>query len=113
MKVREVVAYGNHFEDFLSAQPIKVQNKIFKVIEAVEILERVPRNYLKSIQNEPGLFEVRIQLATNIWRVFCFFDEDQLVILLNGFAKKSQKTPRIEIQRATKLMEEYYENRAK
>lgn len=113
MKVRKVVAYGNHFEDFLSAQPIKVQNKIFKVIEAVEILERVPRNYLKSIQNEPGLFEVRIQLATNIWRVFCFFDEDQLVILLNGFVKKSQKTPRIEIQRATKLMEEYYENRAK
>ncbi|MEN9743416.1 MAG: hypothetical protein RLZZ65_1221 [Bacteroidota bacterium] len=113
MKVREVVAYRNHFEDFLSAQSIKVQNKIFKVIEAVETLERVPRNYLKSIQNEPGLFEVRIQLGTNIWRVFCFFDEDQLVILLNGFVKKSQKTPKNEISRAVKLMKEYYENRAK
>jgi len=113
MKVREVVAYGNHFEAFLLQQPIKVQNKIYKVIEAVEILERVPRNYLKSIKNEPGLFEVRIQLATNIWRVFCFFDEDRLVILLNGFVKKTQKTPRIEIQLATKLMKEYYENRTR
>lgn len=113
MKVREVVAYGNHFEDFLSAQPIKVQNKIYKIIEAVEILERVPRNYLKSIQNEPGLFEVRIQLGSNIWRVICFFDEDQLVILLNGFVKKSQKTPINEILRAIKLRKEYYENRVK
>ena len=113
MKVREVVAYGNHFEAFLLQQPIKVQNKIYKVIEAVEILERVPRNYLKSIKNEPGLFEVRIQLATNIWRVFCFFDEGKLVILLNGFQKKTQKTPKKELIKALQLMTQYYSEKNK
>jgi hypothetical protein len=74
MKIREVVAYKNYFEDFLLEQPIKVQDKIFKIIEAIETLERVPSNYLKAMDGTNGLYEARIQLASNIWRVFCFFD---------------------------------------
>ncbi|MEN9993481.1 MAG: hypothetical protein RL762_138 [Bacteroidota bacterium] len=111
MKIREVVAYQSFFKEFLELQPTKVQNKIFKVIEAVECLERVPENYLKSIKGQKGLYEIRIQLGSNIWRVFCFFDEDRLVILLNGFVKKTQKTPRRELDLASKLMMEYYENK--
>jgi phage-related protein len=107
-KVREVIAYQNHFEDFLKKQTEKVQNKIFKVIEAIETLERVPETYLKAILTKKGLFEARVQLGSNIWRVFCFFDEGKLVILLNGFQKKSQKTPTKEIEKAAKLMMEYY-----
>jgi phage-related protein len=107
-KVREVIAFENHFEDFLIKQPVKVQNKIFKVIEAIETLEMVPSNYLKAIKGTNGLYEARIKLASNIWRVFCFFDEGKLVILLNGFAKKTQKTPKNEMNKALKLMEEYY-----
>ena len=107
-RVREVIAYENHFEDFLIKQPVKVQNKIFKVIETIETLERVPSNYLKAIKGTNGLYEARIKLATNIWRVFCFFDEGKLVILLNGFVKKTQKTPKNEINKALKLMTEYY-----
>ena len=107
-RVREVIAFENHFEDFLIKQPVKVQNKIFKVIEAIETLERVPSNYLKAIKGTNGLYEARIKLASNIWRVFCFFDEGKLVILLNGFAKKTQKTPKNEMNKALKLMEEYY-----
>jgi phage-related protein len=107
-RVREVIAYENHFEDFLIKQPVKVQNKIFKVIEAIETLERVPSNYLKAIKGTNGLYEARIKLASNIWRVFCFFDEGKLVILLNGFVKKTQKTPKNEINKALKLMTEYY-----
>jgi phage-related protein len=107
-KVREVIAYKNHFEDFLNNQPIKVQNKIFKVIEAIETLERVPENYLKAISGTKGLYEARISLASNIWRVFCFFDQGKLVILLNGFIKKTQKTPQKEIKKALRLMQEYY-----
>jgi phage-related protein len=106
-KVRTVVAYGNYFEDFLLAQPEKVQNKIFKIIEAIETLERIPANYLKNIEGSRGLYEARIQLGSNIWRVFCFFDQDTLVILLNGFQKKSQKTPTNELKRALRLMDEY------
>ena len=84
-KVREVIAYKNYFEDFLKEQPRKVQDKIFKIIEAIETLERVPANYLKVMEGAGGLYEARIQLASNIWRVFCFFDKGKLVVLLNGF----------------------------
>ena len=108
MKVREVIAYENHFEEFLLEQPKKVQDKIFKIIEAIETLERVPTNYLKSIQGTDGLYEARIQLGSNIWRVFCFFDNGKLVILLNGFQKKTQKTPKNEMDKALKLMTKYY-----
>ncbi len=107
-KVRQVIAYKNHFENFLTKQPKKVQNKIFKVIEAIETFERIPSNYLKAITGADGLFEARIKLASNIWRVFCFFDKGKLVILLNGFTKKTQKTPQKEIDKALTLMKEYY-----
>jgi phage-related protein len=110
-KIREIVAYKNHFEEFLLQQPVKVQNKIFKILEAIETLERIPTTYLKLIADTKGLYEARIQLGTGIWRVFCFFDHERLVILLNGFQKKVQKTPRTEIEKAKKLMNEYYENR--
>jgi phage-related protein len=112
-KVRQVVEFESHFSDFLKRQPEKVQNKIFKIIEAIETLERIPSNYLKSIIDNDGLFEARIQLGSNIWRVFCFFDDGKLVILLNGFSKKSQKTPKKEIERAVQLMKKYYEIKAK
>ncbi|MEM9857251.1 MAG: type II toxin-antitoxin system RelE/ParE family toxin [Bacteroidota bacterium] len=111
-KIREVIAYKHYFEDFLKSQTTKVQDKIFKIIEAIEVLERVPSNYLKHLAGTDGLYEARIQLGSNIWRVFCFFDGNQLVILLNGFQKKTQKTPSREIERAERLMKEYYKEKA-
>jgi phage-related protein len=113
MKVREVISYKNYFEDFLLSLPEKVQDKIFKIIEAIEVLEYIPSNYLKFISGTSGLYEARIQLASNIWRIFCFFDEDRLVILLNGFQKKTQKTPKQEIDKALNLMKEYYTEKKK
>jgi phage-related protein len=110
-KIREIIAYKNYFEDFLKEQPIKVQNKIFKILEAIETLERIRTNYLKLIVGTSGLYEARIQLGSDIWRVFCFFDKGKLIILLNGFQKKTQKTPKNEIEKAINLMKEYYENR--
>lgn len=110
-KVREVIAYQDHFENLLKKQTQKVQNKIYKVIEAIETLERIPETYLKPIKTRKGLFEARIQLGSNIWRVFCFFDQGQLVILLNGFQKKSQKTPQKEIDKASKLMDAYFKEK--
>jgi phage-related protein len=108
-KVREVVEFENHFSEFLKKQPVKVQNKIFKIIEAIETLERVPSNYLKMLVGTNGLYEARIQLGSDIWRVFCFFDNGKLVILLNGFTKKTQKTPKNEIEKALQLMQKYYD----
>jgi phage-related protein len=110
-KIRKIIAYKHYFEDFLSKQPQKVQDKIFKVLEAVETLERIPSNYLKQITGTNGLYEARIQLGSDIWRVFCFFDEGKLVILLSGFRKKTQKTSGREIDKAAKLMKEYFESK--
>ena len=110
-KIREIIAFKNHFEDFLKSQPVKVQNKIFKIIEAIETLERIPTTYLKLITGASGLYEARIQLGSDIWRVFCFFDKGRLVILLNGFQKKTEKTPKNEIEKAINLMNEYYGSR--
>lgn len=112
-KIREVIAYKNYFEDFLNLQTKKVQDKIFKIIEAIETLERTPSNYLKAIVGTNGLYEARIQLGSDIWRVFCFFDKGKLVVLLNGFVKKTQKTPPKEIEKALGLMKEYYEAKNK
>ncbi len=110
-KIREIVTFKHYFEDFLNQQPIKVQDKIFKILEAIETLERIPTSYLKLIAGTNGLYEARIQLGSDIWRVFCFFDHGRLVILLNGFQKKEKKTPLKEIDKAKQLMKEYYENR--
>ncbi len=80
-------------------------------METIKTLEMIPPNYLKHLAGTNGLFEARIQLGTDIWRVFCFFDSGRLVILLNGFQKKRQKTPKNEIEKAIRLMKEYYENK--
>ena len=92
---------------------MKVQNKIYKIIEAIETLERVPSNYLKALVGTNGLSEARIRLGSDIWRVFCFFDKGKLVILLNGFTKKTQKTPKKEIEKALQLMQKYYDTKKK
>jgi len=110
-KIREIVAYKYYFEEFLANQAPKVQDKIYKILEAIETLERIPANYLRLIVGTNGLYEARIQLGNNIWRVFCFFDGGRLVILLNGFQKKTQKTPQGEIDKALKLMKEYYDSK--
>ncbi|MCF2497069.1 MULTISPECIES: type II toxin-antitoxin system RelE/ParE family toxin [Dyadobacter] len=107
-KIRKVIGYKHYFEEFVERQSPKVKEKIYGVLLAIETLERIPASFLKQIQGSNGLYEARIQLGSNIWRVFCFFDQDRLVILLNGFQKKTQKTPRREIERAIRLMDEYY-----
>lgn len=100
--------YKDYFEDFFKIQSPKVRDKIIKVLDIIENLERIPITYLKYIEGTNGLFEVRIQLGSNIFRIFCFFDGNKLVVLLTGFQKKTQKTPPKEIERAIKLMDDYY-----
>ena len=107
-RIRTVIAYKHYFKEFLLEQPINVQNKIFKIIEIIEFQQRIPEKFIKHIEGVKGLYETRIKLGSNIWRVFCFFDEGKLVVLLNGFQKKTQKTPKIEIERAITLMNEYF-----
>ncbi len=111
MKVREVITYKNYFEDFFKEQSRKVQNKIIKVLDILENVERVPIAYLKYIEGTNGLFEVRVQLGSNIFRIFCCFDGNKLVVLFSGFQKKTQRTPQKEIDRAVRIMTEYYNDK--
>ena len=108
MKYREVVTYKHYFEDFFREQSPKVQDKIIKILDLVEQIERIPSTYLKYMEGTDGLFEIRVQLASNIFRIYCFFDGNKFVVLLSGFQKKTQKTPKKEVERAIKLMNEYY-----
>ena len=113
MKIREVVTYKHYFERFFTSQPQKVRDKIIKVLDLIEQVERIPTTYLKYIEGTSGLFEVRVQLGSNIFRIFCFFDGNKLVVLLTGFQKKTQKTPPEEIKKAVRLMAEYYNEKEK
>ena len=113
MKAREVITYKDYFDDFFKAQTQKVRDKIIKILDLIEQVERIPSTYLKYIEGTNGLFEVRVQLGNNIFRIFCFFDGNKFVILLTGFQKKTQKTPLTEIDRAIRLMNEYYEEKRK
>ena len=106
-KYRKITFYKNYFQDFFIKQNKKVKAKIIWTFELIEDLQRVPETYLKHIENTDALYEIRIQLGSDIFRVFCFFDEGQLVVLANGFQKKSQKTPKKEIEMALKIKAEY------
>ncbi|HKL71923.1 MAG TPA: type II toxin-antitoxin system RelE/ParE family toxin [Marinilabiliaceae bacterium] len=106
-KFRTAIFYKDYFEIFFVKQSKKVRAKIIWTIELIEDLEKVPETYLKHIESTKGLYEIRIKQGTNIFRIFCFFDDGQLIVLANGFHKKSQKTPKVEIDRALKIMEEY------
>lgn len=90
-----------------------MRDKIIKVLDIIEHIERIPTTYLKFMEGTDGLFEIRVQLGNNIFRVFCFFDGNRLVVLLSGFQKKSQKTPPSEIRKAELLMKEYYNEKEK
>jgi phage-related protein len=84
-----------------------VKDKIIWTFDLIEAIPKVPETYLKHIEGTDGLYEIRVQNGSDIFRIFCFFDEGQLVVLANGFQKKTQKTPQKEINKALKIKEEY------
>ncbi len=110
-KYRTIITYKNYFEDFLLKQRQKVKDKIAWTFLLIEDVKQVPETYLKHIEGAYSLYEIRVQLGNDIFRIFCFFDDGKLVVLANGFQKKSQKTPKQEITKALKIMEDYYENK--
>jgi len=106
-KFRTIITYKDYFEKFFVKQRAKVRDKIIWTFDLIEEIDRVPETYLKHMDDTDGLFEIRVQLASDIFRIFCFFDEGQLIVLANGFQKKTQKTPKKEIEKALKIKKEY------
>jgi phage-related protein len=107
-KNRIIVFYKDYFSEFFLKQKAKVKDKIIWTFELIEELDRIPESYFKHLENTDGLYEIRIQQGSDIYRIFCFFDKGQLVIITNGFQKKTQKTPKQEIVKALKIKEEYF-----
>jgi len=104
---RTIIFYKDYFQKFFVKQKEKVKDKIIWTFELIEELQRVPETYIKHIESTNGLYEIRVQLGSEIFRIFCFFDKGQLVVVTNGFQKKSQKTPKEEIEKAIKIKQEY------
>ncbi len=111
MKYRRITFFKSYFQDFFDKQTTKVKSKIVWTFELIEDLQRVPETYLKHLENTDGLYEIRVQVASDIFRIFCFFDEGQLVVVANSFQKKTQKTPKKEIEMALKIKKEYEDSK--
>lgn len=104
---RKIIAFGKYYKDFLSALGEKEVLKVKYVLSLLETEDRMPVKFIKAIRD--GLYELRISYNGNIYRIFFIFDEGQIVVLFNGFQKKTQKTPPSEIAKALQIKEEYYE----
>lgn len=106
-KVRSVILYKTYFFEFYDKQKQKVKDKIIWTFRVIETQRQVPEDYLKHMEGTDGLYEIRVQQGSDIFRIFCFFDKGNLVVLANGFQKKTQKTPKSEIEKALKIKKEY------
>ena len=108
---RNIYYYKNYYLDFFKTLDTNVKRKFNWTLKLISTFERVPIKYFRHIKNSSGLFEVRVEVGSNIFRVFSFFDKGQMIVLLNGFQKKSQKTPKKEIEMAEKLKKQYFDEK--
>ena len=106
---RQIIFHGEYFVDFYKDLDVKVKSKIQYVFELIKQVDRVPEKFLAPITGYKGLFEIRVEYTSNIYRIFCCFDEGKLIVLFNGFQKKTRKTPKLEIERAMRLKSEYFQ----
>ena len=104
---RQVIAYKSYFLDFYEGLPDNAQAKIEWTLNLIRVTRQVPEKYFKHLEGTNGLYEIRVEVGSNIYRIFSFFDKGNLVVLGNAYQKKSQKTPKQELEKAIKIMEEY------
>ena len=108
-KIRSIKLFGNYYKEFYVAQTAPVRDKINQVLKLIETQRLIPAKVFRYLENSDGIYEIRVEVGNNIYRIFCCFDEGDLVILFNGFQKKSQKTPVEQLDRAEELMNKYFE----
>lgn|SRR5574344_367038 len=106
--VRQLLAYKDYFKNFKRTLARNVLDKIYAVFLLIMTVEDIPSTVFRSIKGVKGLYEIRVEEGGNIYRIFCCFDESNLVILFNGFQKKTQKTPQDQMDRAGRIMKEYF-----
>jgi phage-related protein len=107
-KERQIIFHGQYFKDFYLVVNDNVKEKIGYVFRIIRTVEKISEKFLKHIEGFDGLYEIRIEAGSNAYRIFCCFDRGNLVVLFNAFQKKTQKTPKHEIEFAAKLKKKYF-----
>ncbi len=110
--LRDIFYYRDYFPDFFNQLTEDVQRKFNWTLELIATIDRVPKKYFQHMEGTAGLYEIRVEVGSNIFRAFAFFDEGQLIVVANGFQKKTQKTPKNEIESAKKIKKEYFNEKA-
>jgi phage-related protein len=103
---REVIAFGNYYNEFIKTLNDKEVFKLKYILSLLETTDRMPVKFIRYIRD--GLYELRMEYDSNAYRIFFIFDRDYIVVLFNGFLKKTQKTPENEVNKALKIKEDYY-----
>ena len=106
LRMRRVITYGGYFEAFMKTLTPEQRKKINYGLLLLKRVDRLPSKFVKFI--EDGIYELRTEFEGNIFRTFFIFDNGYLVVLFNGFQKKTQRTPRSEIEKAKRIKEDYY-----
>jgi phage-related protein len=109
--IRKVITYKAYFKDFYNAQDEKIKAKIGYALDLVRFERQVPKKFLRHLEDSDEIYEVRVITTFKSIRILCFFDEGNLIVLVNCFVKKSQKTPKKEIKLAERLKKEYLNNK--
>jgi len=112
-KKRKLIYFREYFWDFFNQQTEKTKDKIDYVLFLVTVADKIPRKFFEQMTGYDGLFVIRIEFESNIYRIFCCFDKGNLVVLFSGFQKKSQKIPKKEIEKAMRIMKEYFDYKQK
>ena len=111
--IRNIFYYKQYYLEFFHKQTKEVQKKFNWTLELIATIDRVPAKYFQHMEGTTGLYEIRVEAGSNIFRAFAFFDEGQLIIIANAFQKKTQKTPKNEIELAKKIKKEYFNEKSK
>ena len=109
--IRKIILYKSYFKDFYLCQKKPVRDKINYVLNLIATQRLIPQKFFRKIEGCDGLYEIRVEFEGNIYRVFCCLDDGALVVLFQGFQKKSQKTPLREISKAEQIRKEYFNSK--
>lgn len=110
-KIRSIKLFKSYYKDFYVAQSQTVRDKINFVLRLVETQRIIPRKFFRIIEGSDGIYEIRVEVESNIYRIFCCMDGGAVVVLFHGFQKKTQKTPQKEIKRAEAIKKEYFKSK--
>lgn len=109
--IRDIFYYKDYYLDFFEKLKPEVKKKMNWTLQLISTIDPVPKKYFDHITGSSGIFEIRVEVGSDIFRVFSFFDKGKLIILLNGFQKKTQKTPKNELELAEKLKKQYFDEK--